>query len=545
MIIPTYNNGKTLLRVLEGVRAAARLVIVVDDGSTDDTRALLAGQRDLVVITHVVNRGKGAAMMAGFSEARRRGASHAATIDADGQHDPRDLGSLMAYAARHPDHLVIGVRQMDEAAGDVPGSSRFGRRFSNFWVFCETGLRLADTQSGLRVYPLKPLEPLLLSRQHYDFEIEILVRAAWAGVPVAEHPVSVHYPPRRERVSHFRPWVDNGRLTLLHTLLVIHRCMRPFDRLVGWSSRAFKPRLDKGVGRERGGAPLLKFFLGCCGPEFCYLIAPFVLLYYYATGGSARRGIKALYRRLSGRRARFWDSFRNFLYFACSLIDRLVLASGRAAWDERVVSVSGRDKFDRGVIVVGAHFGDWLMCGTGLMARNERPLHVVMDPHLSPRFVATIKGTLGQNFQIIDATQGGLAVGLLVRDALEQGGIVCFLADRPGPEAGTTLDFLGAPARFSRTPFAFARLFNCPVYSFYCLKSDLRPLASYMVCSQELWDGEEAIDEGELVVRFRDDLATRVRAHPQHWFNFFDFWSTTESHERFIAGNLQVQPDHA
>jgi len=114
---------------------------------------------------------------------------------------------------------VVGKRDFNQQS--IPGSSRFGRQFSNFWLRLQTGKTLGDTQSGFRIYPLYVLEGLSLWTRRYNFEIEILVRAAWAGVPLREAPISVYYPPGDTRISHFRGFMDNWRLTLLNTHLTL------------------------------------------------------------------------------------------------------------------------------------------------------------------------------------------------------------------------------------------------------------------------------------------------------------------------------------
>ncbi|BCR03197.1 glycosyl transferase [Desulfuromonas versatilis] len=218
VVIPLYNHGASVRAVAERALAVHEQVLVVDDGSSDGGAETLAGL-PVAVLRHASNRGKGAAIMTAAREARRLGMTHIATIDADGQHDPADLPKLLEVVRETPLSVVVGTR--DFATANVPGSSRFGRKFSNFWLRLQTGKSLGDTQSGFRIYPLRVLEALKLAEVHYSFEIEVLVKAAWAGVPLREAPISVHYPPGEERISHFRGFMDNFRLTLLNTQLTL------------------------------------------------------------------------------------------------------------------------------------------------------------------------------------------------------------------------------------------------------------------------------------------------------------------------------------
>ncbi|MDZ7642318.1 MAG: DUF2062 domain-containing protein [Desulfurivibrio sp.] len=223
IVVPVYNHGATLRDVVQRALAAGWPVLVVDDGSTDDGWQQIA-DLNCHKLRLPVNRGKGAAIMAGAQEASKLGYGQIVTVDADGQHDPAEAGLLAEKAATlgRP-AIVIGARRMVQET--VPKASLFGRSFSNFWVRLETGRELPDTQSGMRLYPLRVLLLLKPRSSRYDFEIEVLVRAAWAGVILASVAISVHYPPSGERVSHFSQLQDNLRLTVLHTRLLLRRLL--------------------------------------------------------------------------------------------------------------------------------------------------------------------------------------------------------------------------------------------------------------------------------------------------------------------------------
>lgn len=217
VVIPVYNHAKSLRAVVEASLDAGLPVLVIDDGSTDGSLETVAG---LPIERHRFpeNRGKGAAILAGAALAERSGFGAILTIDADGQHDPADTRLLLDAAARSWPALVVGARLM-EGSG-APRSSVFGRKFSNFWVRLECGQTLPDTQSGYRLYPAAFLSAMRFLSTRFAFEVEVLVRAAWAGYPILSVPVPVHYPPAGERVSNFHMLKDNARLTGLHAWLV-------------------------------------------------------------------------------------------------------------------------------------------------------------------------------------------------------------------------------------------------------------------------------------------------------------------------------------
>ncbi len=227
-VVPAYNCAATAAPVARQCRAYVRHVLVVDDGSDDADLAALLDGTDIAVLRHERNCGKGAALRSALQHVQERGGTHLVALDGDGQHLPDDLPGLIERIRENPAALVVGCRDFDTP--HVPGSSRFGRAFSNLWVRLETGVALQDTQSGFRAYPVALMARLKLRSRHYDFEIEALTRAIWAGIPVVETPVSVVYPPASQRISHFRPWVDNARLSLLHARLVGRR-------LVPWPHR--------------------------------------------------------------------------------------------------------------------------------------------------------------------------------------------------------------------------------------------------------------------------------------------------------------------
>jgi glycosyltransferase involved in cell wall biosynthesis len=220
-IIPVYNHAATVAQVVKDAQALHFPVFVVDDGSTDDTPDRIAEIKGIQIICHKKNKGKGAALMSGFIAASAV-ADWAITIDADGQHYPEDALKLIAAIPEGMQPIVVGVR--DGMAGEhVPWTSRFGRKFSNFWVWISGGPALLDSQSGMRIYPLPQALYLGTKARRFQFEVEILVQAKRKGIPVMEIPVRVNYHPGGTRISHFRPYVDFLRNSSTFTRLIFGR----------------------------------------------------------------------------------------------------------------------------------------------------------------------------------------------------------------------------------------------------------------------------------------------------------------------------------
>lgn len=228
VLIPTFNNASTLQSVLEAVLSHTSQIIVVNDGSTDNTKNILTQFPQLNVINYYPNKGKGFALQTGFTAAKELGYSYAITLDSDGQHDAQDLYRFIDKLEETGTALIMGARNMDQ--DHIPGKSNFGNRFSNFWYWVNTGISLPDTQSGYRLYPLIPCTNINYFTNRFEFEVEVLVRTAWAGVQVTSTPVSVYYPPAGERITHFRPVPDFGRISILNTFLVLTRFLYIFPR---------------------------------------------------------------------------------------------------------------------------------------------------------------------------------------------------------------------------------------------------------------------------------------------------------------------------
>lgn len=239
VIIPTYNNEKTLADVIENVLTYITDVIVVNDGSTDNTPALLRNYPNLHVITHPANKGKGTALKNGLSHAKAAGYRYAITIDSDGQHFASDIPAFIEAIEKEPDALLVGARNL--TSDNMPGKNTFANKFSNFWFKLETGIKLQDTQSGYRLYPLHKINvQKWYYTAKYEFELEALVFAAWGGTTVRNIPIHVYYPPQEERISHFRPFRDFTRISILNTILVfitfLYIVPRNFFRKLTWSN---------------------------------------------------------------------------------------------------------------------------------------------------------------------------------------------------------------------------------------------------------------------------------------------------------------------
>lgn len=517
LAIPTFNHRASLSGVVAACKAYVENILVVNDGSTDGTENLMDAL-DVATVHHVRNLGKGHAIQTAFQYAKAHGYRNLITMDADGQHQAADLPQLISASQQSPGAIIVGVRDMHaKSAGMVPRASLFGRSFSNFWIYVETGKRLADTQSGFRSYPVSDqvFGPCRLG--HYDFEIEVLTRSLWKHVPVMQVPIGVVYP--KHRISHFNPYADNLRLTVLHTKLTTMRILQ----LVGAGRIKIKnPDLPKG---EVRGTSFLEFVLKICGPRVCYSLAIFPIFFVFISNKTKRNFIKTLHFRLDTPKGSFFTGFPNYWLFGVSLIDRLALRRKNFPGTIRDPSAQDTATLQPGIFV-GSHYGDWLVAALGLAGKRKAPLGIVVRGNLTPRFQTAVQRLGPKRVEIIDATDGGPTFVLKVKSIMDRGGIICLLGDRVFAEPKYCLSrpFLGKPALWMTSPYSMARILKAPLYFFTSTKQGFGPRAPYLVEVDTLWDGQSAATDELLLERYIAKLEALVKRDPRHWFNFIDFW---------------------
>ena len=217
--IPTYNNPFTLCSVISDVLKYSDDVLVINDGSTDNQTIEIINSFAIQSISYTQNRGKGYALQQALKYANNKGFNYIITIDADGQHFANDIIKFVDKIDQSPGSLIIGARNL--RTENMPSKNSFANRFSNFWYYVETSNKLEDTQSGYRLYPTKNLANKHYFSSRYEFEVEVIVRAAWSGINVCNIPIQVYYPPAEERVSHFKPLKDFSRISIVNTVLFI------------------------------------------------------------------------------------------------------------------------------------------------------------------------------------------------------------------------------------------------------------------------------------------------------------------------------------
>jgi predicted LPLAT superfamily acyltransferase len=531
VVIPSKDNEATIARVAAGCRAHGVDVVVVDDGCVDGTAAAAGAVPGVVVLAHPHNMGKGAALNTAFHHAWSAGYTHAICLDADGQHDPDDVPAFVEACRRDPWAIHAGVRDM----GTAPGRSQFGMKFSNWWTWVETGHRLGDTQCGFRAYPLQPVLSLGLGDGRYEWEVEVLVRSIWGGVAVRDLPCRVFYPPEEERVSSFRPWADNLRISLLNTRLVTLRVLWPPT----WFNRVPPPG-GAWRGRHLGSLWGWRFFLGMIrvlgrGPTHGAMVV--MAAFYLVFASSHREGVLAYLRRAAAAglpvKAGWGDAWRIFHAFACSIVDRFVLlVRGPEAF--RIVheetAAAKRTLESQGAIFLTAHMGNPDLGATALQTVEfQRPVNVLQYTAGDDPYMQLLRHYLpdGQAPRVISLNAGEDLASLEVIRALRRGEIVAIKGDRVVDDRSVEVELLGARIALPTGPFLLAALSKAPMFLLGCFHEGD---GAYRVIAGEPWElrftsrEDRQADLERWAQRFASQLEAWARRYPYQWYNFHDPW---------------------
>ena len=257
VVIPAFNEALTISAVVTAVRRLSLdRIIVVDDGSTDDTATLIRALEtqeetapSLELIRHPANRGKGFALASGIARALAYGGERIVTIDGDGQHCTDDIPRLERAAMRAPAAIVIAART--EARETAPPLRRFANEVADFWISWACGRRIDDTQSGFRLYPAAVLARLSVRPRRnagFAFETELLIEGVAAGAEICSVPIMTRYMPDR-RLSHYRPWRDTWSIIRLVGAKLLRRGLYPTGLLRS---------LDRGGDSAKGRAAALR-----------------------------------------------------------------------------------------------------------------------------------------------------------------------------------------------------------------------------------------------------------------------------------------------
>jgi len=544
-VIPCYDHGLPAGDVIARLEPSGLPVILVDDGSGEETRQALddlARRHPKVRLLRLErNLGKGGAVLHGMREAHRMGFTHAVQIDADGQHAIEDIPRFLDDARHHPDALLSGLPVYDRT---MPRARRYGRWITHVWVWIETlSFAIKDSMCGFRVYPIAPTLALAARSRlgiRMDFDTDVMVRLYWQGVDCRFLPIRVTYPP--DGVSHFNAVKDNWRISRMHARLffgmlprapsLLRRRRRHWartDELKGlWGMRVMLAVWDR-LGR---GA-------------FSALLYPVTAVYWLCAHDArrasqdwldrVRRTLRQNHRLVPGN----LGSYRHFLRFGQAMIDKIAGWRGELSIGKEAVFAPGAEAFldgsdRRGVLVLASHLGDVETC-RALARQNGRPVVNALVFHENARrFQAIIEEVAPQaGLHLLPVSALGPETAVQLKEKLDRGEWVVIVGDRiaVNPQRGgwrvVWSPFLGQPAPFPEGPFILAAALRCPVLTLFALRRDdgrlhlyCEPFADPLVLPR----GERREGLQKAVDRYAARLEHYALMAPLDWFNFFDFW---------------------
>lgn len=527
VVVPVYNHASSIREVAERVLALDYPLLVVDDGSSDTPLDCLEGL-DVMTIKHETNQGKGAAILTGVKKAKELGKTHLIGIDGDGQHSPEDIEKILPVIKEHPHSLVLGARIFE--GQDVPGSSKFGRRFANFWYRVHTGSTLDDTQSGFRAYPISIFDHLPLWTRRYAFDFEILVRMKQAGGDLIEVPISVKY--GEDRVTHIRLFVDNLRVSLLNTYFTFRRLLFfiPHKKLPAEERQDNKNWDSKSLG-AKWQYQFFFMLIKVTGRRGAYAFMYFVTAWYVLFNAKVKENAKPYLTRRFKWKYSLWDTYR------------LVTEQGKVLVDRSVLGILGDDQFqkkynrmegvkelldkDKGLIILMSHVGCWKLSLAGLSKFGvpaAAVLYRVEGDHERDFFEHRKEKS---PFRVIDPTSdfGGT---LEMLDSLKKKEILCMMGDRMMGKNRhhCDVDFLGEKARFPTTAFKLASLTGAPVLCLYSFKTAPNQF-DYDLAKVIYVPEKSGMKTEEYLPYVKEYVATLedfVEKHPYMYFNFYNIW---------------------
>ena len=558
-LVPFYNHPQNIKALIAALKAYKLPVIVVDDGSDEASKLILAElerTEDILLLTRAQNGGKGIAMKDGFKFALERGFSHVLQIDADFQHDAALIGEFLRQSEMHPQSIVCANPIYGD---DAPKSRVYGRKITNFWVAINTlSLGVKDAMCGFRVYPLEQLKKAAAKSKtnRMEFDIEILVSAVRQGIDVRWIDTYVRY--EKGGVSHFKMLRDNALISLMHAksffslpkfmLSKIWRaCGLNLGEKNGTNAQISVEPLENAEQnlwwkkQERGGAFFLRLslFLAQILPEFALkLIVKIVVWFYYLFSKNERENIAEFRRNLSefagAQTLKKTSVFSHFEAFGGAICNKFRVWKGKIKDDELEIIDLERIKSEligaqKGQILLTAHLGNVEIC-KALAARVEGFRMVILTYDENSRKFNEVLREISKNggsVRMMAVNKLDVAAMLELKNIVESGEHIGIMGDRTplGGDKAARVKFLGKEASFNYGPYLIAGILGVKISSLWCQKIgskfriELVPLASAVKLGRD-----KAAAAREYLQIYVRELENRCKQTPTQWFNFFDFW---------------------
>ena len=558
-LVPFYNHPQNIKALIAALKTYELPVIVVDDGSDEAGKLILAElecTEGILLLTRAQNGGKGIAMKDGFKFALNRGFSHVLQIDADFQHDAALIGEFLRQSQAHPQSIVCANPIYGE---DAPKSRVYGRKITNFWVAINTlSLGVKDAMCGFRVYPLEQLKKAAAKSKtnRMEFDIEILVNVVRQGINVRWIDTYVRY--EKGGVSHFKMLRDNALISLMHAKCFFSLPKFALGKI--WRACGVNSSEKRGTStqisvepqenaeqnvwwkkQERGGAFFLRLslFLAQILPEFALkLIVKIVVWFYYIFSKNERENIAAFRRNLSkfagSQTLKGTSVFSHFEAFGGAICDKFRVWKGKIKDDELEIIDLERIKSEligaqKGQILLTAHLGNVEIC-KALAARVEGFRMVILTYDENSRKFNEVLREISKNggsVRMMAVNKLDVAAMLELKNIVESGEHIGIMGDRTplGGDKAARVKFLGKEASFNYGPYLIAGILGVKISSLWCQKIggkfriELVPLASAVKLGRD-----KAAAAREYLQIYVRELENRCKQTPTQWFNFFDFW---------------------
>ena len=558
-LVPFYNHPQNIKALIAALKTYELPVIVVDDGSDEASKLILAElerTEGILLLTRAQNGGKGIAMKDGFKFASERGFSHVLQIDADFQHDAALIGEFLRQSQAHPQSIVCANPIYGE---DAPKSRVYGRKITNFWVAINTlSLGVKDAMCGFRVYPLERLKKAAAKSKtnRMEFDIEILVSAVRQGISVRWIDTYVRY--EKGGVSHFKMLRDNALISLMHAKCffslpkfalgkIWRACgLNSSEKNVTNAQISVEPQENSEQNlwwkkQERGGAFFLRLslFLSQILPEFALkLIVKIVVWFYYIFSKNERENIAEFRRNLrefaGSQTLNGMSVFSHFEAFGGAICDKFRVWKGKIKDSELEIIDLERIKSEligaqKGQILLTAHLGNVEIC-KALGARVEGFRMVILTYDENSRKFNEVLREISKNYgsvRMMAVNKLDVAAMLELKNIVESGEHIGIMGDRTplGGDKAARVKFLGKEANFNYGPYLIAGILGVKISSLWCQKVggkfriELVPLASAVKLGRD-----KAAAARQYLQIYVRELENRCKQTPTQWFNFFDFW---------------------
>ncbi len=558
-LVPFYNHPQNIKALIAALKTYELPVIVVDDGSDEASRLILAElerTEGILLLTRAQNGGKGIAMKDGFKFALNRRFSHVLQIDADFQHDAALIGEFLRQSQAHPQSIVCANPIYGE---DAPRSRVYGRKITNFWVAINTlSLGVKDAMCGFRVYPLEQLKKAAAKSKtnRMEFDIEILVNAVRQGIDVRWIDTYVRY--EKGGVSHFKMLRDNALISLMHAKCFFSLPKFALGKI--WRACVVNSSEKNAANaqisaeaqesteqnlwwkrQERGGVFFLRLslFLSQILPEFALkLIVKIVVWFYYIFSKNERENIAEFRQNLSefagAQTLKGTSVFSHFEAFGGAICDKFRVWKGKIKDDELEIIDLEHIKSEligaqKGQILLTAHLGNVEIC-KALGVRVEGFRMVILAYDKNSRAFNEVLKQISQNdgsVRMMLVNELDVAAMLELKNIVESGAHIGIMGDRTplGGDKAARVKFLGKEASFNYGPYLIAGILGVKISSLWCQKVggkfriELVPLASAVKLGRD-----KAAAAREYLQIYVRELENRCKQTPAQWFNFFDFW---------------------